>query len=152
MQLFLVQHGKNLSKDIDPEKGLSGEGKQEVEKVAASALKHKVSVRAIRHSGKKRALETAEIFARSLNPKDGVQKMEGLGPLDDVTKLDLQEEDNLMLVGHLPFMENLTSYLITRSPDREPVIKFQNGGIVCLERNPKADPWFIKWVLFPHID
>jgi len=152
MPLFLVQHGKNLPKDIDLEKGLSGEGKQEVEQVAASALKHKVSVRAIRHSGKKRALETAEIFARSLNPEDGVQKMEGLGPLDDVTKLDLQEEDSLMLVGHLPFMENLTSYLITRSSDREPVIKFQNGGIVCLERNPKADLWFIKWVLFPHID
>ncbi len=30
MSLFLVQHGKSLSKDVDPEKGLSGEGKNVV--------------------------------------------------------------------------------------------------------------------------
>jgi len=57
-----------------------------------------------------------------------------------------------MLVGHLPFMEKLVSYLVADSPDRPPVVRFQNGGIVCLGRDLKSDAWFIKWTLFPQID
>jgi phosphohistidine phosphatase len=56
--------------------------------------------------------------------------------------------DNIMLVGHLPFMERLTSFLITGSIDK-PVLKFQNGGIVCMDRDPDNQYWFIKWALMP---
>jgi phosphohistidine phosphatase len=152
MSLFLVQHGKNLPKERDPEKGLSLEGRNEVERITAVADEYGITVSAIRHSGKKRARETAEIFAGCLNSGGGVQEMEGLSPLDDVTKLNPKSEENLMLVGHLPFMEKLTSYLITTSFDRPPVLKFQNGGIVCLDQNPEMGSWFIKWTLFPRID
>lgn len=148
MALFLVQHGKNLPKDMDPEKGLSEEGKNEVEGIAVRAKESGLIVSAIKHSGKKRARETAEIFAGLLAPGGAVEQMEGLAPLDDVTKLDLKAAENLMLVGHLPFMEKLASYLITASSDRAPVVKFQNGGIVCLDRDAEADSWFIKWILF----
>jgi phosphohistidine phosphatase len=152
MALFLVQHGKNLPKDIDPEKGLSNEGKNEVETIAARAKEYGVSVSAIRHSGKKRARETAEIFSGFLKPRAGVDEMKGLAPLDDVTKVDLKADENLMLVGHLPFMEKLASYLITASPDRPPVVKFQNGGILCLDRDAQTDSWYIKWTLWLRID
>ena len=151
MALFLVQHGKSLPKEIDPEKGLSEEGKNEVEGVAVQAKEYGLMVSAIKHSGKKRARETAEIFAGFLAPRGGVEEMGGLAPLDDVTRLDLKAAENLMLVGHLPFMEKLASYLITASSDRPPVIKFQNGGIVCLDRDAEADSWFIKWTLFPKL-
>ena len=57
---------------------------------------------------------------------------------------------NLMLVGHLPFMERLTSHLITGSSENL-VFKFQNGGIVCLDQDPGTDTWFIKWALMPNI-
>lgn len=152
MSLFLVQHGKNLPKDVDPEKGLSDEGKNDVERMAAAARERGVGVSAIKHSGKKRARETADIFAEALNPSKGVQVMEGLAPMDDVTKMDLTGDEDVMLVGHLPFMEKLTSYLIAGSPDRSPVLKFQNGGIACLNRDAEADAWFIKWTLFPYTD
>jgi phosphohistidine phosphatase len=151
MALFLVQHGKNLSKDVDPEKGLSDEGKNEVEKIAGRAKEYGLIVSAIKHSGKKRARETAEIFAGYLEPRGGVEEMAGLAPLDDVTKLDFKAPENLMLVGHLPFMEKLASYLITASSERPPVVKFQNGGIVCLDREPETGSWFIKGTLFPRI-
>ena len=59
MAIYLVQHGKNLPKDVDPEKGLSEEGKKEVERVASAAKRYGLNVASIRHSGKKRALETA---------------------------------------------------------------------------------------------
>jgi phosphohistidine phosphatase len=55
-----------------------------------------------------------------------------------------------MLVGHLPFMEKLTSYLVTGNADKT-VFKFQNGGIVCLEEDVAKNSWFIKWTLMPHI-
>ena len=76
----------------------------------------------------------------------------GIGPLDDVTAVanTLKTGDNLMLVGHLPFMERLTGFLVTGSAETL-VFKFQNGGIVCLDKDPDARWWFIKWTLMPWI-
>ena len=47
-------------------------------------------------------------------------------------------------------MERLTAYLITGSMER-PVFKFQNSGIVCLDKVPDTESWVIKWTLMPHI-
>jgi phosphohistidine phosphatase len=73
--------------------------------------------------------------------------------MDDVTAIadQISSKDNLMLVGHLPFMERLTSYLITGSTDK-PVFKFQNGGILCMDHDMDAHTWFIKWALMPYIE
>ncbi|MCK4425116.1 MAG: phosphohistidine phosphatase SixA [Deltaproteobacteria bacterium] len=152
MALFLVQHGKSLSKDKDPEQGLSEEGISEVEQIAKVAKGYGVHVSRVIHSGKKRARQTADIFASSLGPEDGVQESSGLSPLDDVSAFagKINSEDNVMLVGHLPFMERLTSYLITGSIDK-PVFKFQNGGIVCMDTDPDSRSWLIRWALMPRI-
>jgi phosphohistidine phosphatase len=152
MSLFLVQHGKSLSKDKDPEQGLSEEGSLEVEQIAKAAEKYGVQVSRIIHSGKKRAFQTADIFASFLKPEYGVQEKDGLKPLDDVSIWagEINIEDNIMLVGHLPFMERLTSYLITGSIDK-PVLKFQNGGIVCLDKDVDSGFWIIRWTLMPKI-
>lgn len=152
MALYLVQHGKSLSEDVDPEKGLSEEGIEEVKRIAAVAKKYKIHVECIRHSGKKRARQTAEIFASALEPSLGVQGISGLNPLDDVVEFSstLGGRENHMLVGHLPFMERLTSYLIIGSIN-PPVFKFQNGGIVCLKKNPEMRSWVIQWALMPRI-
>lgn len=74
MALFLVQHGKSLPKDKDPEKGLSEEGIEEVKRIAEVAKEYKVSVLCIKQSGKKRARQTAEIFAKALNPAGGIEQ------------------------------------------------------------------------------
>jgi len=152
MSLLLVQHGKNLAKDKDPEKGLSPEGKKEVEHVADMLVSNDVSVSSIWHSGLKRARQTAEIFSSSSGSGIEVLEKEGLAPLDDVTKLNLDPEENIMLVGHLPFMERLLCYLLTGSPDRPRIVKFKNGGIVAMDKDLETDSWFIKWTLFPHLD
>jgi phosphohistidine phosphatase len=152
MALYLVQHGKSLAKEIDPEQGLSEEGIAETERIAAVAKEYGVRVSCIVHSGKKRARQTAEFFAAALRPENGVQERGGLNPLDDVVQIaaTLNSKEDLMLVGHLPFMERLTSYLITGSFEKL-VFKFQNGGIVCLDKDPDRPSWFIKWALMPKI-
>ena len=152
MSLYLVQHGQCHPKDVDPEKGLSEEGQSEVEMIAAVARGYGVPVSAVSHSGKKRARQTAEIFATALEAKDRVMERSGINPMDDVTAVagSLSAEENQMLVGHLPFMERLAAYLITGSIDK-PVFKFQNGGIVCLDQDPETGHWFIRWTLMPNI-
>ena len=152
MALFLVQHGKSLPKDVNPDQPLSEEGKKTVEHIAKVAADYNVSVSLIKHSGKTRAKQTADIMASFLKPENGVTQSDGLNPLDDVTNIvkDLTTDDNLMLVGHLPFMENLVSYLITGTIGKK-VFKFQNGGIVCLDKDKEKGEWFIKWTLMPEI-
>ena len=152
MALFLVQHGKSLPKDKDPSKGLSDEGTTETNRIADVAKGYGIHVAGITHSGKTRARQTAEIFASALNPKGGIQESSGLNPLDDVTDYAkaIDSTENRMLVGHLPFMERMTAYLITGSFER-PVFKFQNSGIVCLDKDPETQAWVIKWTLMPNI-
>jgi phosphohistidine phosphatase len=154
MALYLVQHGKSLSKEQDPEKGLSEEGFSDVRRIAEVAATYGVRPAAIRHSGRKRARQTAEIFAEALwGEKDLAEPISGIGPTDDVAVVasTLKSGDNFMLVGHLPFMERLTGLLTAESAERL-VFKFQNGGIVCLDKNPEAASWFIKWALMPRIE
>jgi phosphohistidine phosphatase len=151
MALYLVQHGKSLPKDVDPGRGLSKEGVSEVELIAGVAGNYHVKVEKIFHSGKQRAAQTATLFSDTLKPTQGVAEMQGLGPLDDVDVLapKLNAGADVMLVGHLPFMERLVSRLTTGSVDHT-VFKFQNGGIVCLDQ--EAENWHIKWALMPKID
>jgi len=152
MTLFLVQHGKSLPKDIDPDQGLSEEGSSEVERIANVAKDYSIHISQISHSVKTRARQTAEIFASALKPSGGIHERSGLKPLDDVTAIadTIDSKDNIMLVGHLPFMERLTAYLITGSIEKA-VFKFQNSGIVCLDKDPDTLSWIIKWTLMPNI-
>ena len=153
MALMLVQHGKSLPKEVDPQRGLSEEGRLEVKQMAALARDHRVDVAQIYHSGKKRARQSAEIFAAALDPQGGIIETKGLDPLDDVQAFandGIKPDDNVMIVGHLPFLESLTSYLITGSVDYH-VFRFQNAGIICLEYDGEKNSWTIKWTLMPHI-
>ena len=152
MALYLIQHGKSLSKDQDPDQGLSAEGIAETERIANQAKDDGVTVSQIRHSVKTRARQTAEIFAGALNPKQGMREVSGIKPLDDAAEYaaNIDPVENIMIVGHLPFMERLTSFLIMGSIDK-PVFKFQNSGIVCLDKDPEAQAWIIRWALVPKI-
>ena len=151
MSIYLVQHGKSFSKDIDPERKLTEEGKADVRRIAETAKHYQIKVSSIKHSGKKRAAETAEIFAQYLEPQKGIEEISGLNPMDDVRKFaeSLSAGDNIMYTGHLPFMEKLVS-LLTAGDEEKRIIKFQNGGIVCLDQDDDSG-WFIKWTLMPEI-
>jgi len=152
MALYLVQHGKSLPKDVDPDQGLSDEGVAETERIAGVARGYQVKVARIKHSGKTRARRTAEIFAAALNPAQGAEEVAGLNPLDDVAAFaaSIDAAADTMLVGHLPFMERMAAYLLTGSAAK-PIFKFQNSGIVCLDKYPDSSSWVIVWTLMPKI-
>ncbi|MDX1775418.1 MAG: phosphohistidine phosphatase SixA [Desulfobulbales bacterium] len=150
MALFLIQHGKSLPREKDPERGLSEEGLAETRAMASVAAQNYVQVKSIIHSGKKRALQTAEIFAEAIKPEAGISKAAGLAPMDDVSMFAaaIDNGEDLMVVGHLPFLERLVSYLVSGSTERM-VLQFQNSGIVCLDSEKGSKLWFVRWAQFP---
>jgi len=152
MAIYLSQHGKSASKDIDPKRGLTEEGVAEVKYVASLLQQGRVQVDGIHHSGKERALQTAMLFAKVLKLGD-VSSCDGINPMDDVTAFakTLDTTMNQLYVGHLPFMQRLASYLITGDPKR-PVIEFQNGGVVCLDNVSENNLWVIRWTLVPSFE
>ncbi len=150
MAIFLVQHGISLSKDQDPEKGLSEKGFDDTQKIAQVADTYAIPVRKILHSGKKRAEQTAHIFNEKLGLKNPIERIDGINPLDNVKAFGDRMDPalNVMVVGHLPFMQRLVSYLTTGSEALK-VYQFQNSGIVSLDN--EDGNWFIKWTLNPDI-
>jgi len=123
MSLYLVRHGKSYFKEEDAERSLTREGIEEVKRIADESKRHQIRISRIIHSGKKRAQQTAELFAAALDPPHGVAARKGLDPLDDVKPIarDLSADEHVMLVGHLPFLEKLVSHLVVGSTKKSVV-------------------------------
>ena len=157
MRLYLVQHGPAKSKDEDPDRPLTEAGEDVVRRVARRLGESgAVAVEGILQSGKTRARRTAEILAEALHPPAGVRAVEELGPVDDpglwVERLPELEtefgEGGVMLVGHLPFMERMAALLLSGDAE-ETVVRFQQGGVLCLER--EGGSWVVAWYLAPEL-
>lgn len=151
MQVYLVQHGDAKPETEDPARPLSDRGREEVKRVARHAAALGLQVAEIRHSGKLRARQTAEIFAATLAPSHGIQEMAGLAPGDAPGKAGGEIESTrepLMLVGHLPHLRRLASQLLVGEPERE-IIQFRNGAIICLVKSEGG--WLLQWILTPEL-
>ena len=153
MNVYLVQHGKPVSKEEDPDRPLSDRGKDDVGKMANFLKKTGIRVQAVFHSGKTRSKQTAEIMINGLNPGGELLKKTGLSPLDDVKAIAdeiKQGQNDFMIVGHLPHLARLTSFLTTGS-EFNSVVSFQQGGVVCLRPAANHGMWTIAWMLVPEI-
>lgn len=151
MELFLVQHGEAKTETEDPERPLNDRGAETVRRMAAWALQAGLRVAQIRHSGKRRAEQTAETLAEHLQPARGVIAVAGLKPNDDVHSMAATleaETEAVMLVGHLPFLGRLVGFLVAGDPDAT-VVRFRNAGIVCLRR--EEERWSVNWTVPPEL-
>ena len=151
MHLYLAQHGEAVSGEVDPRRPLTAAGCDAVAKTAAFAAQRGI-VRAnrIMHSGKERARQTAEIMAGHLNPPEGISKEPGLAPLDDpaIWAERLPEfAADVMLVGHLPHLSKLASWLLCQNKSIK-TVDFRMGGIVCLGRD-ETGSWSVNWMISP---
>lgn len=152
MRLYLAQHGEAMDKSEDPERHLTEAGRGEVGKVAAFLRPLGLEVRAVWHSGKPRAGETAGILAEGLRAAEGVQQHDGLAPNDPVAPVVAEIESSgqdLCLVGHLPFMSNLASSLVAGDQGTA-VAAFRHGGVLCLERESE-EGWRVAWYVRPEL-
>ena len=151
MKLYLVQHGNSLPKEVDPDCPLSPEGEQDVANVANFLRSSGVSVRKIFHSGKKRAEQTAQILSNTIG-SNVIQQMDGIKPMGEVEPIIAQIKEfyeDVMIVGHLPFMSRFISRLFDQGEDA-PVVHYQQGSVVCLERDENGR-FAINWMIRPEL-
>lgn len=152
MFLYLVRHGEAKKEVDDAARGLTDKGIREVSQVSAYARDRRIMVSSIYHSGKKRAMQTAQIFSEHLKPGKGASETDGLAPMDEpekwVKRIAGTGED-IMLVGHLPYMARLAGLLLCG--DKENMhLDFKTGGIACLQRLDDGR-WELEWMIMPEM-
>jgi len=148
MKLYLVQHGEARSELEDPERSLTPRGEEETRKISDAAKRLNIHPEKICHSGKKRAEQTAGIIAAALDLPAHVGQ--GLNPNDDIgpwVERIFAEAEDLMIVGHLPFLEKLASFLVSGNEGAKSVL-FRYSAIVCLEKK-EPGRWAVNRVLRP---
>ncbi len=146
-----MQHGEALAKNIDPNRPLSETGLADVEWVA-SFLTQRIEISCVVHSGKTRARQTAEFFEHLTVSGKPVEAISGIKPNDSVEVFAQQVADwseDTLVVGHLPFMARLVTWLVTGSAGR-PFVSYRPGSIVCLERDEDGH-WQVQWMIRPEL-
>jgi phosphohistidine phosphatase len=157
VDIHLVQHGLALSEDHDPQRPLSPAGRADTTRVAQhlatlGRLLIDPPIVEVRHSGKLRARQTAEILARVLCPQIESTAHAGMNPGDDPRPLAYEldakrhRNDALLLVGHLPYLAHLAGLLLTGDAERTPV-SFVNSAVLKLRFAESG--WVVAWYLTP---
>jgi phosphohistidine phosphatase len=150
MFLYLVQHAEALSKEADGSRSLSEKGIEDIKKVAGCLSGLKIKVEMICHSGKMRALQTAQVLAEHLTFIKDLSFTDGLAPMDDPKIWNgrlSRMNGNIMLTGHLPHLGKLASLILCGNAEKN-LIDFKMGGVVCLKRFEDGQ-WAVEWMVIP---
>lgn len=149
--IHLVRHGEATSKEENAQRPLTEAGRAAVGRIAGWAAEAGVRADQIRHSGKLRAEQTAQIFAEHLAGAPGPVATSGLGPNDDVVPVADRigdEDHSVMIVGHMPFLGKLASQLLIDDPERS-LIEFGAGAVVTLAQDYNG--WRLRCVMQPEM-
>lgn len=148
MKIYLAQHAEAAEEAADPARPISTGGTANAAKVGAHLSKQGVNITAIRHSGKLRAKQTAEVYAEHLGVSDIAESVD-MNPNDNIKKfINGLNIDGALYVGHLPHLDKTLSHLIGGNRDRG-VLTFKNAGIACIELGD-AEP-SLHWYISPDI-
>jgi phosphohistidine phosphatase len=150
MKLYLVRHGEASPRASDSQSPLSEKGTLEVKRLADFLAKIPVTISFIFHSEKLRAKQTAEILAAGIQFSGAMEQRSDLNPMDSVLPIAnemKQASQDIMLVGHMPFMGMLAAKLVTGNENSDIVI-FQTATLVGLERISYSQ-WIIADVIRP---
>jgi phosphohistidine phosphatase len=152
MKLYLIQHGEAATEEVDPARPLTAKGRTDVQKIASFLKGAGLGPMVIFHSGKTRARQTAEIIAAQLSPGCQVKERDGLSPKDPVKVLANEISgmaNDLMIVGHLPFLGKLGASLLAGVESKN-LVAFRQGGVVCLQRD-EDQTWQVAWMVTPEL-
>ena len=123
MNLFILRHGLAIEPGThrlssDAERPLTPKGKQKVAEVARAMKAMEISFNLILTSPYVRAKQTAEIVAAKLHAQKRLEFADELKPGGSMDELieRIREADgapeNVLLVGHEPYLSNLISLLV----------------------------------------
>ena len=152
MKLYLLQHGEALPEQVNPDRPLSKRGLEDVRCLAEFVWNHGILVKHVYHSGKTRARETAEVVGARMASGVTIEATTGLNPNDSVEPWAKQinnRQEDLLLVGHMPFMERMAAYLLSGNSSSQ-FVAFEPGSMLCLERD-ESGRWGIAWMIRPDL-
>ena len=133
MEIYLMQHGPNLSKDVDREEPLSPEGEGQVATAGRAMKKMGLRFDVIIASPKKRSRQTAAIVAAALDfPAEQIVETElvkAMTPAEETIDHLRQYEDraSILIAGHLPSLAEVASALLTAGSRAR--VHFERGGL-----------------------
>ena len=143
MNIFVLRHGEAGTRTTVPskdfERPLTEAGRNEIERIAQSLSDLKVEFDLIATSPLRRAKETADIVARVYGEKKKPTRLEVWNELKPesnrqelVAKLSkMRQDEDLLLVGHEPFLSNFIGEIIAGTPSARIVLK--KGGIAKVQ-------------------
>jgi phosphohistidine phosphatase len=154
MEIYLMQHGPNLSKDEDPEESLSLEGEVQISKAAQAIKKMGLEFDVIIASPKKRSQQTAAVVARTIGfPVDSIvetAKVKAMTPAEETIRYleEFQGKQSVLIAGHLPSLAEVASFLLTSGS--KATIQFERGGIGRIDVNAlPTHEGRLRWYLTP---
>ncbi len=150
MKLYLMRHGEAEGVYEGEGPSLSSRGESEVSRIGEALSSKKIRLDHIYHSGKLRARQTAEIVGSKFSADIPISKKEGLKPNDPapVFAKDLNDvSGNILVVGHLPFVSKLTSYLLADT-ESELMFSFGTASVAFLEY-AHSFGWNLHWLIEP---
>lgn len=155
MRLYIVRHAwaeepSDFRYPNDSERPLTDDGRRRFRRLVEKLVSRGVRPKQIATSPYLRTVQSAEIFAKALEEKTNITKLEALAPGSDLdallawtAKLD---EPEAAWVGHMPDVGALTSQLIGAATNR---IGFSKGAIAAIDFDgkPEAGRGILCWLL-----
>ena len=160
MNIYLLRHGIAVEPGTpgisgDPARPLTTEGEEKLTRIAAAMQAMKLSFDAVLTSPYLRAKHTAELVANIIGDKKKLVLTDHLTPEGDPKKLVEQLNDlkpmpeNVLLVGHEPFMSKLIGLLTCGNTGL--AIDMKKGGLCKLDAEPLkyGRCAVLNWLLTP---
>lgn len=153
MRLHLLRHAEAVDNSDDDARVLSAFGRRSLEPLAAQVKAMNLMGREVElwHSPLLRAVETAQLFAPRAGLTSRLKMRPGLRPEDDPAELIpvlTGRADDLLIVGHEPFLSTLATRLLVGAP-YPPRVVMEKAALLCLERFGLGDyvAWCVRWHL-----
>lgn len=132
MKLCLVRHGNAIDHAVDALRSLSEKGREEAKKAGKFIQKTGFKPQKVFHSELVRAKETASLATSEMGAQINLNEDKDLLPNSPISTWSnnlLYMEENIMLVGHMPFMGLFASELLKQN------MALPTGGVMIFEIN-----------------
>ena len=143
MKVYLVQHGEAAPEEQDPARHLTEKALQDAKCLGRALAANSLRPSEIWHSGKTRTQETAKAIAAAFEGEIPLVEKTGMAPNEHPGPLVDQLKDDVMVVGHQPFLGKMVGRMVS-GHEKAQIVNFDHLRCACLSGDGKR--WAVEWV------